>query len=197
MEELLMILSWIVFYSLHTLLASSKLKRILEAKWPIQMKSYRLFYSILSSLLFFGILVQGLFLPFHPLVLPTAFLTYLGYLLSGLGVIIISRSMKEISFTSFLGLSTPRKDTFDKLIDHGIYSWMRHPLYLGLVLIFIGYFMVSTTIGSLIHLVCLVIYLPIGIYFEEKNLLEKFGVTYENYQKKVPAIFPLKRKKER
>ena len=78
-----------------------------------------------------------------------------------------------------------------------MFARMRHPLYLGLVLIFVGYFMVSTTIGSLIHLVCLVIYLPFGIYFEEKNLLEKFGAAYEDYREKVPAILPLKRKKER
>lgn len=197
MEDLLLILSWAIFYSLHTLLASTKLKRILEAKWPIQMKSYRLFYSVLFLLMFYGILVQALFLPFRPLVLPTPFFTYLGYMMSALGLIIISRSLREISFTSFLGFSTTSKENFDQLIEHGIYSRLRHPLYMGFLLIFIGYFMVSATIGSLIHLFCLVIYLPMGIYFEEKKLLEKFGVAYENYQKKVPAILPLKRRKER
>ena len=63
MANLLMILSWGLFYSLHTALASGKLKRFLEAKWPKEMKWYRLFYTLLSSVFFLGILIQALFLP--------------------------------------------------------------------------------------------------------------------------------------
>ena len=196
MEDLFMILSWVIFYSLHTLLASTKLKRILEAKWPGKMKRYRLFYSTLFSLLFTGILVQGLFLPSRILFPATPYLTYLGYMLAALGVIIGSRSMKEISFSSFLGLYKASDNAPDRLVDHGIYSWIRHPLYLGLVLIFLGYFIVSGSSGALIHLLCLISYLPVGIYFEEKNLLEKYGSAYEDYRRKVSALLPLKIKKE-
>jgi methanethiol S-methyltransferase len=196
MADLLMILSWSVFYSLHTLLASTKLKNILEVKCRLGMKRYRLFYTLFFVLLFLGIIFQILFLPTKILFQNIRILIYIGYLASAMGIIICSKSLKEISFSSFLGLSKGNTIS-DKLIIKGIYSYMRHPLYFGLLLIFSGYFLVSATVGSLIHLLCLVVYLPIGIYFEEKNLVQKYGGEYENYKKKVPSIFPVKTKKER
>lgn len=196
MANLLMILSWVFFYSLHTTLASGKLKRFLEAKWPQGMKWYRLFYTIFSMILFIGILIEALFLPNEVLFKKSPSLNYTGYMLATLGVILSSRSLKEISFYSFLGLSHKNQEAAtEKLRIQGIYSHVRHPLYLGLLLIFLGYFLVSGTSGGLIHLCCLVAYLPFGIYFEEKNLLKKYGLTYSDYQKNVPAFFPVKLKK--
>lgn len=190
-----MILSWGLFYSLHTALASGKLKRFLEAKWPQEMKWYRLFYTLFSTLLFIGILVQALFLPNQKMLETSPNLSYVGYMLATLGVVLTSRSLKEISFSSFLGLSGKKNEPTEHLVIRGIYSKIRHPLYLGLILIFLGYFLVSGTVGALIHLSCLIGYLPFGIYFEEKNLLKKYGEAYADYQKTVPAIFPLKLKK--
>lgn len=159
------------------------------------MKWYRLFYSLFSTLLFMGILVQALFLPFQLLLKNSPFLTYSGYMLATLGVVLISRSLKQISFSSFLGFSGKKEDPTESLIIQGIYSRMRHPLYLGLILVFLGYFLVSGTVGAAIHLGCLLLYLPFGIYFEEKNLVKKFGKAYESYQNAVPAILPIKLKK--
>lgn len=195
MANLLMILSWGIFYSLHTALASGKLKRFLEARWPQEMKWYRLFYTLFSTLLFIGILVQALFLPNQQLLKTSPYLSYAGYMLATLGVVLTSRSLKEISFSSFLGLSRKDIKSTETLVIRGIYGKMRHPLYLGLLLIFLGYFLVSGTVGALIHLSCLIGYLPFGIYYEEKNLLKKYGSAYSDYRKSVPAIFPIKLKK--
>lgn len=196
MEDLLMILSWSVFYALHTLLASSKLKNILEEKCPRCMKRYRLFYSFFFTLLFLGIMLQILFLPEKIFFKTNPAIVYVGYMSATLGIIISTKSLKEISISSFLGLSKERLKS-DNLINEGIYSYIRHPLYLGLLFIFFGYFLVSASVGSFIHLSSLIVYLPIGIYFEERNLIKKYGEGYIEYMKKVPAIFPLKTKKER
>ncbi len=192
-----MILSWGLFYSLHTALASGKLKRFLEAKWPQEMKWYRLFYTMFSTALLIGILFQALFLPNQQVLQTNPYTNYIGYMLATLGVVMTSRSLKEISFSSFLGLSRKDIESTDSLVIRGIYGKMRHPLYLGLILIFLGYFLVSGTVGALIHMSCLIGYLPFGIYFEEKNLLKKYGNAYSDYQKSVPAILPLKLKKGR
>jgi protein-S-isoprenylcysteine O-methyltransferase Ste14 len=34
------------------------------------------------------------------------------------------------------------------------------------------------------------VYIPIGIYFEEKKLIKMYGDQYVEYKKRVPAIFP-------
>ena len=189
-----MVLSWGLFYFLHTALAASKLKRILKAKWPGLYNWYRLFYAILSTLLFLGIVFQALFLPVENLFSPDQFSQYAGYLIASAGVMIAIKSVKEISMRSFLGLRIAENQEVE-LNTSGMYSQVRHPLYLGLVFIFLGYFLVSGTVGSLIHLACLFGYLPIGIYFEEKNLISIFGDRYKSYQQEVPAFFPRFHKK--
>lgn len=196
MSNLLMVLSWGLFYLLHTGLAASKLKRILESKWPSNYKWYRLFYSILASILFIGILIQAILLPVEAVFVPSSFSQYAGYMVATGGVTVILRSIKLISLKSFLGFSPDKLERDNsELIISGIYSQIRHPLYFGLMAIFLGYFLVSGTIGALIHLGCLIIYLPIGIYFEEKNLVSFFGESYRAYQKEVPAFFPRIHKK--
>lgn len=183
----MMAFSWAVFYTIHSSLAASKLKRILKAKWPNFYKNYRVFYSFLSLVLFFLLMIQASFLPPASLFYPIPIVVHLGYLVATLGVIILLRSIREISLKKFLFESETQTN---HLIIKGIYSRIRHPLYLGLVLIFGGYFMVSGTWGAGVHLACLILYLPFGIHFEEKNLLELFGEKYQEYQKQVPALFP-------
>jgi protein-S-isoprenylcysteine O-methyltransferase Ste14 len=191
MANLLMVLSWGLFYALHTLLAASKLKRILEARWPGVYNWYRLFYTLLATVLFLGLLIQALFLPKTLVFLPGQFGEYAGYMIATAGVMIVLKSVKEIRLGSFLGVKKPEKEESDQpLVATGWYAQVRHPLYLGLLLIFSGYFLVSGTQGALIHLACLIVYLPIGIYFEEKNLIATYGDEYRIYRREVPAFFP-------
>lgn len=196
MENILLILSWTLFYFLHSALAASKLKRILREKWPETHKWYRLFYSVFSTILFLGILLQALFLPLREVYTPGQFGQYAGYMIATAGVMVFLKSMKEISLTSFLGFRLKESEgPNQELVRSGIYSQIRHPLYFGLLAIFLGYFLVSGTLGALIHLGCLVAYLPFGIYFEEKNLISVFEEAYRDYQKEVPSFFPKIHKK--
>lgn len=195
-EYLFLALSWAIFYSLHSFLASSKLKRILEGKLGSSMKWYRLFYSGVSTILILGILYQSLLISSFRLIAPNDLLTYLGYMLATFGTIILVKSSKAISLSKFLGF---KKEIIrsDDLITIGVYSKIRHPLYAGLLLIFLGYLFVSGTLSSVVHLLCLVIYLPFGIYFEEQNLIALFGDKYLNYSKQVPSLLPKIRKNKR
>lgn len=191
MDYIFLALSWAMFYSLHTILAASKLKRILEVKLGNAYKWYRLFYSFLSIILFLGIVIQSLFIPNQILLPKSPFLIYIGYMLAALGTIIALKASKQISLSSFLGTNPNHlSKTGEKLIISGWYSRMRHPLYLALILIFLGYFFVAGTITSGIHLFCLLIYLPFGIYYEEQNLIRLFGNEYRDYQQKVPSLIP-------
>lgn len=189
MNYLLLALCWIIFYTLHTLLAASKLKRILEVKLGNSYKWYRLIYTLISLLLFFGIIVQAVLIP-KTILIPKGDLTdYLGYMLAGFGTIIATKSSKNYSIKRFLGINPSLKES-EELITTGLYSKVRHPLYAGLVLIFLGYFLFAGTISSAVHLGCLLLYLPFGIYFEEKNLEFQFGEAYQQYKSEVPALIP-------
>ena len=191
MDYILLALSWAIFYSLHSIMAASKLKRILEVKLGKTYKWYRLFYSFLSTVLFLGIVIQSLFIPNQILIPKSPLLTYVGYMMAALGTIISLKVTKQISISSFLGI---KPDDASKkgggLITSGWYARLRHPLYFGLILIVMGYFLVAGSMTAGIHLLCLLLYLPFGIYFEERNLIVLFGDDYRKYQQKIPSVFP-------
>ncbi|MGY6520730.1 MAG: methyltransferase [Mongoliitalea sp.] len=156
----------------------------------------RLLYTGIASILFFGIFIYSGTIEPYPLLQPTEVLTYIGYMLAAFGTIIIVKSFKNFSGKRFAGL-TPHDDLEikEELIQTGIHGYIRHPIYAGLMLIFIGYFLFSPTLTSLIHAGMLVFYLPIGIRLEEKKLLAIFGEAYKKYQSKVPALIPIGKKK--
>jgi protein-S-isoprenylcysteine O-methyltransferase Ste14 len=191
MEYALLALSWAIFYILHSLLAATKLKRILTRKLGKAFNWYRFFYSLFSTFFFIGILVQSLYIPYEVLMNHAAFTTYLGYLIASLGTIVVVKASKQISLSSFLGVNPSSEFSTEKLVVQGWYAHVRHPLYAGLILIFGGYFLITGSYSAAVHFGCLLIYLPIGIYFEEQNLISLYGDQYRDYRKKVPAIIPL------
>jgi len=69
-----------------------------------------------------------------------------------------------------------------------LYKVSRHPLYLGLVLVFW-----ATPTMTLTHLTLATLfttYVVIAIQFEERDLVAHFGDKYREYQKQVPMLLP-------
>lgn len=154
-------------------------------------KWYRLAYSLYSTLFLLGLFVFAAIIAPYWIFEPSEGSTYFGYMLATFGTIISVKSMKGISAGRFIGWR-PHDDLSEKeeLIRDGWYKHMRHPLYAGLILIFLGYFLYVPNLSSLIHLLALLFYLPFGIYFEEKKLIAIYGEAYVDYQKNVPPLFP-------
>ena len=77
------------------------------------------------------------------------------------------------------------------LVTVGMYKYIRHPSYLGLILACFG---LSLAMNS--YLSVLVITIPIflvilyRIKIEENILVEEFGQNYKNYMKNTKKIFP-------
>jgi protein-S-isoprenylcysteine O-methyltransferase Ste14 len=72
--------------------------------------------------------------------------------------------------------------------EHEIYSVVRHPTYLGAVILataglFFGLSVYSIFLGLLTYLV-----FRLQIWKEEKELVERFGDGYDEYRRKVPAL---------
>ena len=69
-----------------------------------------------------------------------------------------------------------------------LYRVVRHPLQLGLLVM-----MVATpvmTLGHLIFVAAMAIYIAIGLRFEERALVREFGAAYVAYQRDVPMLIP-------
>lgn len=78
-----------------------------------------------------------------------------------------------------------------KMIDTGIYHYIRHPSYLGQLLISAGFGVVMNN-WICICLMVIPVFLALlyRIHVEEKALLEKFGSGYSDYMKKTRGLLP-------
>ncbi len=78
-------------------------------------------------------------------------------------------------------------ETSSKLITHGIFKLIRHPIYSAWGIIFIGAAIISDSFISLLISLLILIILEINAMLEENLILiPKFGKIYENYKRKTP-----------
>ena len=81
-----------------------------------------------------------------------------------------------------------------KLVKDGPYRYLRHPAYLSNLMEYLGVPLIANAYWTLIGV--LFIYLPLNLirlHLEEKELIKKFGEKYEDYRKRVPALFPIRK----
>jgi protein-S-isoprenylcysteine O-methyltransferase Ste14 len=72
------------------------------------------------------------------------------------------------------------------LVDWGVYGLARHPMYLGIMMAYLGMTVATTSIASLLILVSIFyIYDRIADY-EETRIIEELGKKYIEYCGKVP-----------
>lgn len=74
----------------------------------------------------------------------------------------------------------------------GIYSKIRHPIYLGLIISLLGFFLVVYSLVFFIYIIAIIMMLLWFIYYEEKHLIKRFGKQYLNYKKQTSMFIPLK-----
>ena len=100
------------------------------------------------------------------------------------GVIIILIGNKHAGKESY----APSKETE---MYGGIYNYIRHPQTLGEFFVFVAIvFLTNTWFLVVFMIISLIIYMPIMIYYEEKDLIRRFGDSYIEYKKRTSAVFP-------
>jgi protein-S-isoprenylcysteine O-methyltransferase Ste14 len=79
-----------------------------------------------------------------------------------------------------------------KLIETGLYKSIRHPGYLGQLIIFIG---ISSALSNWLSIILMIVPVSIGYLYrikvEEKFMEEQIGENYLNYQKRTNKLIPL------
>ena len=87
-----------------------------------------------------------------------------------------------------LSVLTLRKKGVSNIVDSGIYSIIRHPMYLGAMIMFFSHIFLGqnliVAIGTTVAIVCCYLIILSG---DERNI-EKFGDGYKRYMQKVPRI---------
>ncbi len=79
-----------------------------------------------------------------------------------------------------------------KIIEKGVFKIVRHPIYLGSILLYLGLTILTCSIASAVLWIIIVIFYYYISKYEEKLLLEEFGIDYKNYMGRVPMLIPMK-----
>ncbi|MBC8211265.1 MAG: hypothetical protein H8E21_09365 [Gammaproteobacteria bacterium] len=192
-QIVVLVFSWIVYFLIHSLLASIVVKEFVAARWPAAMAYYRLFFNLLAVLL---------------LALPLWFtLAWTGdwlwqwtglasWIVTGVSLLAVAGfvwSLKFYDMHEFIGfrqLSEQVKSVDDQ--EHfqlsPLHRWVRHPWYFfALLLIWAR----DMNLAMLISSIMMTLYFIVGSWLEERKLVRYHGDRYRQYKKMVPGLVPL------
>ncbi len=77
-----------------------------------------------------------------------------------------------------------------RLVTTGLYAYVRHPQYVGFILVMLGFLMQWPTVLTLAMFPVLVIMYVRLARSEERTAIAEFGAEYERYMHEVPGFFP-------
>jgi protein-S-isoprenylcysteine O-methyltransferase Ste14 len=127
---------------------------------------------------------------------------FLHYALNVFGILVLLITVPLGVITFATGLSLARKSEVvvfhnhaGTVIDTGVYSYVRHPMYLGSLLILLGFAVTTLSVLSLAVIIALFLFLDRMAAYEEQDLTRILGQQYVDYQKRVPKWLPTKRSK--
>jgi len=114
-------------------------------------------------------------------------LVYVGWAILAIGFIFIFLPMVVLRSK---GMPEKGKDFAHTtiIVDSGIYAVVRHPLYLGWLLMYVVVILFSQHWLVVILGILGIVFIYLITRQEDQHLIEKFGDRYESYMKSVPAM---------
>jgi len=106
-------------------------------------------------------------------------LLYAGWIIMAFGIVFLLWSSKSRKKGHEEGIG---------LVERGMYAFVRHPEFLGHILIISALVIISQHWINFIVGVILIVLLCLAMIEEEKRNMEKFGNAYMDYMKRVPRI---------
>jgi protein-S-isoprenylcysteine O-methyltransferase Ste14 len=181
MTTSLLTLYWVLYFAIHSLLATNTIKGLAKSKTPSIFPYYRIAYNVIA------IIGLGILLTFT---LPLASLsadTFIGGVITGIGLLFIVLAFRAFNLREFLGFQT---ETKSELVVTGMYRFVRHPLYFGTMIFIAGLYLLMPSRIMLSVLVISYAYIWIGSRLEERKLRALFGESYTTYAKNVKSLIP-------
>ncbi len=178
------IIGWFIYGFIHSLLTFNHIKNLSR----LSPKVYRMLYNIISAILF---LITIYIFPINVklqkyLLLPT-YLQIIYALLVGIGGLIAISGLSKWNLAEFIGLKEERYI----INNNGVYSFSRHPVYFGSILILTANLMLVTQISNISSIFGIIIYLILGSLSEEYKLNTD---QYAEYKNNVGWMFPTRKK---
>ena len=194
--DLYAVLGWVVWCTLHSALISLPVTEYLKRKLGERFRFYRLFYNAFSLATLIPLLRYSASVRQEPIFRWEGALGIIPYLLlvTGIGLFIIGG--RNYSLFQFLGISQIKRgagnhsmSAYNSFVVSGIQRMIRHPWYLGgIMIVWSGDLSLSTILTNLV----ISSYFVIGTILEERKMVREFGESYREYQRNVSMFFPYK-----
>ncbi|MCP5110745.1 MAG: isoprenylcysteine carboxylmethyltransferase family protein [bacterium] len=81
-------------------------------------------------------------------------------------------------------------DAKGELLTEGVYAKARHPRYAQIFLAFVALALIANHLATYIIAVAAVPWIYLVVYFEERELRNRFGEAYDDYRARVPRFLP-------
>lgn len=111
---------------------------------------------------------------------------YLSFTLMIIGLLIILTSILQLS-KNLSPFPSPKSNS--DLVTSGLYAYLRHPIYTGILILLLGYSLWQMYFSCFLFLLLLGILFYYKAKYEESLLLQKFK-SYKEYQEKTKMLFP-------
>ncbi len=112
----------------------------------------------------------------------------------GITLIVIGLAIRVhsiLTLKQYFTYSVAKADN-QKIIEIGLYKFIRHPGYLGQVMIFLG---ISTSLSNWLSVLAMMIPVTLGYLYrikvEERFMDEQLGAAYSDYRTRTSRIVPL------
>ena len=193
--SLLYALLWVGFGAGHSLFASAPGRRWLRRAGG---SADRLAYNLIALAHLSFVLAAGrwLFLGAGGFSIPPG-LRFGMAAVSLAGLLVLAIAGRSYDLGRFAGITQLRRRTpeaelpAESLATGGMNALVRHPLYLGLLMLLWGS---AVSPFALATAACASTYILIGIRFEERKLTRLYGPAYGAYRARVPMLLPSPRR---
>lgn len=176
--------AWIFFYA-YWLIASSQVKRNRRAESPATRIPYTILILLAYFLLFDPQLSLGFLADRFIARSPEAELGGLAVTIAGACFAVWARLTIGRNWSSNV---TIKQD--HELIQRGPYTFVRHPIYTGILTMTLGTAIAIGEIRCLIGLIVAFVSFRIKSRIEERFMTEQFGEKYDAYKAQVKALIP-------
>jgi protein-S-isoprenylcysteine O-methyltransferase Ste14 len=120
----------------------------------------------------------------------------LNLLAAGIAVVALGEVLRLWGVHHIGAISRTRTDRLGPLVDSGPFAWVRNPLYLGNIALWVGFALVARLVwmAPLLAFVLGLEYHAI-VTWEEDLLESRIGEAYRDYMTRVPRWMPMLRRK--
>lgn len=141
--------------------------------------------QLIFLLIFLGVWITDTFFLKFSIVL-TSSISLVIRIPVGIGILVIAGWLARSGLSIVFG--QVRQEP--RVIREGVFSMVRHPIYLGAILVYLGLLVFSFSIAAALIWVVIIGFYYFLCRYEEKLLTAKFGNDYTTYMGQVPMLLP-------